>query len=59
MEDDPMSLNDAGCPIVFKRFDDHVGDCDFCCSEENEFEYCIIGKSLEETWAETIEEDDE
>jgi len=46
---------DPGCPVALKRFDDHVAGCGLCCTGLNDFDYCVIGESLEETWAETID----
>ena len=60
-EDDPMTLDqikaEEGCPIASQRFEDHTENCEICCTEENDFDYCAIGQSLEETWALTIPED--
>ena len=48
---------DPGCPVASKRFDEHVDDCELCCTELNDFEYCVIGESLQESWSETIKYD--
>jgi hypothetical protein len=55
--EDHFSLEPEGCPIKLRRLNNHVRSCNLCCSEDNNFDYCAIGDSLEETWAETIPED--
>ena len=52
-------LEEIGCPIAMDRFNAHVQACGICCSQENNFNYCAVGESLEEVWADTIGTDDD
>ena len=48
---------DTGCPATHQRFNDHVDSCELCCTEQNDFNYCVVGESLSESWLETIDFD--
>ena len=54
--DEGNSAIEPGCQILMRRFDDHVDNCEECTRLLlSEGSYCNIGRSLEESWLDTVE----